>query len=505
MGLIRLAMMFMVYISDENSDVRPGQRFKTVFTWKNQCIDLLNDGYFEFIEPGPLHSPIQRFALRRDETLALTLETEAAPNAKSTAVPYPSGTVRFNTNQAELVNISGIRAVLSGVQTRSVRRSGGLKEIAAVHLLTATPGDLGTTAYTIEWLENVPASPFFWPDSIRTVNETATTSVALAEDCITISGSDRRDSISQAAVRLTVAGNTLYLCTFGRDDPGRKIKSGCVIYVGTPDDLTRKKIRTALGFALGVYLIEIGHTLYDQGWQIVSATARSAYSLSQKAFDLVPMPLAPLSDRKFQYDLGRTKLTRMVNALFSAYEMLDLGNLSWAYWHARTATVHIAPAHFGAAIEALQRAYIEAHPDTIATTTVVRAQWKELKDAVDRVIAAAIIPEDSKAILSGNVHIINRAPQREILKAILRAIDVDLGADENAAWKRRNDAAHGIPIPEGEELTAIRDMKLLMGLFHRMLLRISNASDFYMDHVSPCLPLRRLKEPPRSMGTTGGK
>jgi hypothetical protein len=110
------------------------------------------------------------------------------------------------------------------------------------------------------------------------------------------------------------------------------------------------------------------------------------------------MPLAPLSDRNFQHDLGRTKLTRMVNALFSAYEVLDLGNLSWAYWHARAATVHIAPAHFGAAIEALQRAYIKSRPDTIATTVLARPKWEELTAAIACTIAGATIPDDDGLI-----------------------------------------------------------------------------------------------------------
>ena len=395
--------------------------------------------------------------------------------------------------------------MLSGVQTRAVTtRDGshptGLKEVATVHQLTVTPGDLGKAAYTIEWLENLPASPFIWPDSIRTVRETTTVcSIALSEDSITVSDSDRCNSFDQAAARLTVAGNTLYVCALGRADAGSRIKPGCIVYVGTPNDLTRKKIRSALTFALGVYLVEIGHTLYDQGWQIVSATSRSAYSLAQKAFDLVPMPLAPLSDRNFQHDLGRTKLTRMVNALFSAYEVLDLGNLSWAYWHARAATVHIAPVHFGAAVEALQRAYIKSRPDTIATKVLARPKWEELMAAIAGTIAGATIPDDSKRVLSDNVRSINSVPQREILKSILRTIDIDLGADEDAAWKRRSVAAHGLPIPEGEELAAIRDMKLLMGLFHRMLLSISNATDFYVDYVSPGHPLRRLKEPAPSM------
>jgi len=48
-------------------------------------------------------------------------------------------------------------------------------------------------------------------------------------------------------------------------------------------------------------------------------------------------------------------------------------------------------------------------------------------------------------------------------------------------------------------------MKLLTGLFHRMLLRISDATDFYVDYVSRDHPLRRLKEPPPSMAAAGGK
>jgi hypothetical protein len=90
-------------------------------------------------------------------------------------------------------------------------------------------------------------------------------------------------------------------------------------------------------------------------------------------------------------------------------------------------------------------------------------------------------------------------PERTILKAVLQAIGIELGADEDTAWQRRNDAAHGQPIPEGDELAAIRDMKLLRGVFHRMLLRISNATDSYADYVSPNHPYRRLQEPAPSM------
>jgi hypothetical protein len=53
-----------------------------------------------------------------------------------------------------------------------------------------------------------------------------------------------------------------------------------------------------------------------------------------------------------------------------------------------------------------------------------------------------------------------------------------------------------MPIPEGQELAAIRDMKLLRGLFQRMLLRITNAADQYIDYTSPNHSFRRLEEAP---------
>jgi hypothetical protein len=486
--------------------VRPG--IDVVLNWKNQSIDLLNEGGFRITEPGPLHAPIHGFKIRRDENLTLWLETEAALDAKSTARPHPSGTVRINMEQVELGHASGAKATLSGVQTLSVvQHEDALREVARVHVLTAALLDLGTAAYTIEWLENMPAK-YLWPDTIKTdKEETTTLGISFAGEGITIRESDSRGSSSQAAVRLIVAGRTFYVCAPVPADFRTAPISGFIVYVGTPDDLTRKKIRTALSLALGVYLVETGHTLYDNEWQIVTATSRSAYSLGRRAFDLPTMPLTPLSDRNFQFDIGRDKLTRMVDRLFAAYDALDLGNLSWAYWHACTATVHIAPAHFGAVIEALQRAYVKMHPAKIETTILPRPKWDEVMESIAAAIAAASIGDDIKGLLAAKIRSgINFVPQRERLRAISQAINIDIGPDEDAAWKRRDLAAHGLPIPEGKELEAIRDMKLLMKLFHRMLLSITGAADAYIDYASPGLPPRRLKEPvppmPAGMGHT---
>jgi hypothetical protein len=256
--------------------------------------------------------------------------------------------------------------------------------------------------------------------------------------------------------------------------------------------LTRKKIRCALSFALGFYLVEMGHTTFNKDWQVVSATSRSAYSLAKRTFDPGPMPLVNLSSRNFQYDLGRPQLGRIVNAFVKNYEPLDLGNISWAYWHAGTATVHIAPAHFGAAIEGLQDAYCKSRPNIGTTKILPTRQWKELRQHLNSVIDGAQIAQESKGMLKEKLQNINKPPQRVILKSLLEAIGVGLSDAENESWKRRNNAAHGTPIPEGEELAAIGDMHLLRVLFNRMLLRMCDAADNYIDYAAPGLPVRPL-------------
>jgi hypothetical protein len=92
-------------------------------------------------------------------------------------------------------------------------------------------------------------------------------------------------------------------------------------------------------------------------------------------------------------------------------------------------------------------------------------------------IVRSEISDEAKAALKAKLATLNTVDQRPRLKAVMAAIGLQLGIDEDAAWRRRNKAAHGTPIPEGEELAAIRDMKLLKGLFGRMLLRITKAAD----------------------------
>jgi hypothetical protein len=463
-----------------------------------ECLDIINNGHFGIVDPGPLHTPVRSFSLRRNDKLTLIIETEVDPNATTTAVQHAPGTVRFSVERARLVNLAGVEAELVGVIPYSVKTAEGdsmnraLKESAQVHFATVASASAATAMYTIDWLGNLPTSPFVWPDSIKTTtNTTKTRSISMATGGLTISSDCEQFSLAQTAAKLAICGVTFYVCALHRDRVAGEIKPGCIVYDGTPDDAFRKKVRIALSFALGLYLVDLGYTMYDRDWHIVSALARSAYSLGRRAFDMRPEQLAPLGPR-FLNELDRNQLTRAVSALVSCYDELDLANLSWAYWHACAATPHIAPAHFGAAIEALQRAYIKAHPNSVAEVWAPRPVWKTLRAAMASSIEQTDISDEAKAELVRKLASVNQVDQRPLLKAVLAVLGLQLSEDEDAAWRRRNKSAHGMPIPEGQELAAIRDMKLLRGLFQRMLLRIANAADQYIDYTSPDHPFRRL-------------
>ena len=121
---------------------------------------------------------------------------------------------------------------------------------------------------------------------------------------------------------------------------------------------------------------------------------------------------------------------------------------------------------------------------------------------IAEVVSATSISTEEKELIIEKIRSgTNRVPQRERLRELALLVGIKIGAGEDDAWKRRDLAAHGVPTPEGNELEAVRDMKLLMVLFHRLLLSITGAADEYIDYVSPGLPPRPLKNPVPSSAT----
>jgi hypothetical protein len=158
--------------------------------------------------------------------------------------------------------------------------------------------------------------------------------------------------------------------------------------------------------------------------------------------------------------------------------------------------VHIAPVHWGAALELLVRKYVESSGGKIAEKLVSDdAVWSGLVERLEREVDGTAIPDPTRESLKQMIRGANRASIRSLMDAVLDDVGIALGRDQRRAWRRRNEAAHGMELEAGEELELIRDVKLLKVLFHRLLLGVSGANDKYIDQVTPGFLIRKLSDP----------
>jgi hypothetical protein len=470
--------------------------------WEWESFDsFVNSGGFTFSDPGPLHAPINKFTLKRDADLQLILETVSGQDAISSATSHPPGTVRTNTDTATLSSVGGITTfTLTGVQPlghiRSISHSdepGNVQEKSSIHEITGHTQNPNEAKYVIDWLANVEGR-FHWPDitdkSIVTAKNFTIRGGDIAQ---TLTHTSQQGGGSRNCVRMNVEGNEIFLCASNSQSAKEIKKPGFILYVGTPTEEFREKIRVSLSYSLVIYLVHLGHSSFCKDWDLVSFKAISAYALDGRVFELPPTPPAPLG-LKMEWEIDRDILSRMVNSICTHYEELNFRSLNWAFWHALCATPDIAAVHYGAAIEALQRAYVEHNPDTYQTTLLCREHWDILKRAASTAVTTLPINDQTKRILLNKISNLNSKPPSVLLDELLSKLDLTLSEIEQAAWQHRNDAGHGNYTKPDEATRLIRETKLLRLRFNRMVFAITKASDTYYDYYTFGRPTRKLRD-----------
>jgi hypothetical protein len=470
--------------------------------WEWESFDsFINSGRFTFSDPGPLYAPISKFTIKRDADLELILETVASQDATSSATSHPPGTVRTNTDTATLLGLGCITTVtFTGVQPLGHFRAeskhqelGYLHERASIHEIMGSTLNQKEPKYLIDWLSNVE-SRFLWPDlTDKSIVTAKTFTIKSGDAAQKLTSEFKQFGGSRNCVRLYVEDTEIFLCTSDAQSAKEIKKPGFILYVGTPTDQFREKIRLSLSFSLGIYLVHLGHSTFCEDWNLVSFKAISAYALDGRAFEIPPMPPAPLG-MKYEWEIDRGILSRMVSAICVHYEALKFRSLNWAYWHAVCATPHIAAVHYGAAIESLQRAYVEQRPDLYKMKLLNSEDWGILSQAVGSAVAALPIDEQTKKILNNKITGLNSKPPSVLLDEILSKLDLTLSEIEQTAWRHRNDAGHGNYAKHEEAPRLIRETKLLRLRFIRMIFAVTKASDVYYDYYTLGRPTRKLQD-----------
>lgn len=185
----------------------------------------------------------------------------------------------------------------------------------------------------------------------------------------------------------------------------------------------------------------------------------------------------------------------MATSLFDIYESYKLQNVFWNYWHAKAAPIHMAAAHFGAAIESLQRTYYkntnkESQLKIISNTEA----WDEIHKKINKIIDESEIPEYEKLISNNKTKGLNNAPQSIISEKFFQDLNLTIGPLEKRVWSQRNKAAHGGGIKDGEESKTFSENKILMMLINRIILSFNNHNKYYYDYYTLDRPIKKITD-----------
>lgn len=476
-----------------------GAREMTAWEWESFDSILAGPG-FRVVDPGPLEAPVLSYTLVRDDNRELILETLAVGKTSNKAIEHPPGTVRRATETVGFESEFGPKAVAFG----PIRRNRNIthnaegrtecREAWSVQRLEVAVREDGEPAYIIDWLENLNQAGIWMGELIETESSTPKSrTIGSGESRVVLkSGGPGPGSSSNGALHMEVGGVRLFVCA--ELHMPKRIRPGYIVYQGAPDTEVRKRIRNVIAFCLGNGLVYLGSTVLDAEAQLLSTTAVSGNPFGDRIF-WPASPPAPLGTR-YVNEVNQQILGRMAAAIYDHYDELDFGTLSWAYWHAACAPVHVAAGHFGAAIEGLQSAYAKSHPDPSRNKLITdKGKAQSAVKAMSEAIADVALDDATRKRLETKIANINSASGALVSERVMAELDLELGPDERAAWLRRNDAAHGKPPAEDEVIQLIRDTKLLRLILNRMVLRIAKASPTYIDDYNVGHATRSISQP----------
>jgi|GEM_PF-6429227 len=466
--------------------------------WEWECaIDVISG--CTVVDSGPLHGPIDRVSLTRNEDLKLVLETVSTGVSKRNVPQVPAGTVKRSIEKVVFSCHLGTTAVAQGVipyrlDSRHFGHETSNTELSHVHLVEWHGKDTESSQYTLQWLENMPDG-LMWPHSVNR-KETDSISIEYQSDDLKILFDDAIDeaSFGKSCVHLSLLGFEFFLVKASKLKIAHIHSPGFILYKGCPTEDEQDKIKNILSFCLGQFLVDLGFASFDRDWSLTHFVARSAHTMRGAALKIITAPPS-LLDKRFQHSIDKVILQNMATAVALCYEEFDLRHVFWTYWYAQAAPAHTAAVHYGAAIEYLQRRYAERRGDRLKTTIINDEMWAVFSRKMVELISELPTTDDEKGILKRKCQSLNSAPQSVLMERFFAALGIDIGKVESSAWGKRNRAAHGGKISEEKYIEVIRDNKVLMIMLNRILIAISGCSDNYHNYYSVGHPVSSLSVP----------
>ena len=461
----------------------------------------------EVIDSGPLFHPIKEFKISRDTELDLIIHTRCDANAATDYVDHPAGTVRINTESVKLKSYSDTIITVGGVQpikskriTNYVTNKSELQETSSAHEISGCLKKNAEAKFIIEWVANIENNnEAMWPDIVTDEIKTSRKRTLSGDkEPITISSISKSSNSKKNCIKLQIDGINFHIGTCASVDIDSSKFPGFILYSDIVSEEIRRKIRGAASFVFGKPIIYLGETSFNQKWEAIYFKAVSPNSMNGKAFSLHGMPLSPLK-KPSEINMNNKMVSKMIEEFYRKHDDYDLLHISWLYWYACISPAHIAASQFGATLEAILRAYVEKHKSSFKKCLLDEANWmmikNELMGVLSKIIDETSDIKEAKEVLKNKIENLNHSPQSQITKQFFKLINLELTKNEEKVFKQRNKSAHGGKTANSDNIKFIKEVKILRLFCNRILLKIFDASEYYVDYHTSHYPVKRIEDP----------
>ena len=266
-----------------------------------------------------------------------------------------------------------------------------------------------------------------------------------------------------------------------------------------PSENTKQIILASLSFTIGRQVVSAGSTSLAEGGDRVSYTVKKVCLLGQEnAYKQPSMPPTPLDPTLQQSFVDENKVSSIVNAVAAKMKDLNMQYPLFLLWLGQVSPLDVRAAHLGAAIESLRDSYYN-----LETTLLPKNVWKTaikepLLKTFDDVIAnldEAIQESAEVKILRGKLGSLNEKSSNLKYKEFFNLISLKIGEVENAALRERNKPAHGSRYLSNQYPGLVMTTNALYTLFNRIVLKLTNAADCYIDYSTYDYPVRDIDHP----------
>lgn len=266
---------------------------------------------------------------------------------------------------------------------------------------------------------------------------------------------------------------------------------------GIPDDTTKSAVSEIVGFVIGIQLLKIGSTEYDNQDHVLKKFANDPWGDNI----IAKCDTSALAPVKFSISGDWLKIEQVINEILPNYiklrEPLNLSDILWKYWIARDLAIGTNLPILSSALESLAELYIKHVGLEVKYSESEKSNYKKLVEPE--------IAELEKKLkdfpLKDNVINKLRNPFQLGIGDKLRIFFKSLGFNfdnksiENKALKSRNIMTHSTHGTKEEDIPdTIRLTRAYETLFNRTLLKILSYSGKYIDYFTYGHPERELHE-----------